>query len=456
VQQFFLDLFHNGYIEEKVTEQLYSELDKKFLADRYVTGGCPRCKKEGARGDECPHCGASFEATDLINPRSKLTGSPLTLKPTKHWFMRFDLFKDRLRAWLNTKDWKPSVVNFVEEYIQDLKPRAITRDGSWGVKIPLENTEGKVLYVWFDAPIGYISATKEWALSIGKPEKWKEYWLDEKTKLVQFIGKDNIPFHAIFFPAMCMGQNTPYKLVDELPANEFLNLEGRQFSKSAGWTIDIEEFLQEFSSDQIRYALCASAPETADAEFTWSDFQMRCNAELVGKYGNLANRVLVFAKKHCGQKVPPKHTLEEIDQQFIASMEKITQEAYLAYEQFSLRKVAQAMMELSSLGNVYFDAKKPWTDAKSDTTRARMETTIYCCLACLKLLGLISLPIIPDSAVTLLQWLGIATENLSWQEIVSYSFKTGNSLQEPAILFQKVEDEAIEKQIQKLQTISRV
>jgi methionyl-tRNA synthetase len=457
VQQFFLDLLHNGYIEEKVTNQLYSEADQKFLADRYVTGGCPRCKKEGARGDECPHCGASFEATDLIAPCSKLTGSALTLKPTKHWFMRFDLFKEQLLKWLETKNWKLNVVNFVEEYIRDLKPRAITRDGSWGVKIPLENTEGKILYVWFDAPIGYISATQEWAFSIDQPDAWKKYWLDERTKLVHFIGKDNIPFHAIFFPAMCMGQNVPYKLVDEIPANEFLNLEGKQFSKSTGWTIDMEEFLEEFAVDQIRYALAASAPETADAEFTWSDFQMRCNSELVGKLGNFANRVLVFAKKHCQQEVPDGSALESIDEEFLAAIQVQLKASATAYEQFSLRKATQVMMELSALGNVYFDTKKPWVDAKKPETMSRVQTTIYCCLECLKSLALISMPIIPTASAQLLKLLGmkVETKDLRWQSIAENPLQKGAKLIDPEILFHKVEDEVIARQLEKLHSMAK-
>jgi methionyl-tRNA synthetase len=456
VQQFFLDLLHNGYIEDKVTNQLYSEEDNKFLADRYVTGICPKCHKDGARGDECPYCGASFEATDLLSPRSKITGNKLTLKPTKHWFLRFDLFKDRLLKWLEAKQWKSNVVNFVEGYIRDLKPRAITRDGQWGVKIPLEHTEGKVLYVWFDAPIGYISATKEWAEKIGQPEAWKSYWLDETTHLVNFIGKDNIPFHAIFFPAMCMGQNTPYKLVDEIPANEFLNLEGRQFSKSAGWTIDMEEFLKEFSADQIRYALAANAPETADSEFTWTDFQMRCNAELVGKLGNFANRTLVFAKKHCEQKVPKQGDLEDVDTLFLTSIQEKATLAKQAYEHFSLRKATQILMELSSMGNVYFDAKKPWTDAKEAATHARMRTTISCCLECLKALALISAPLIPTASESLFKLLGVTTplREMRWDLVMATPLQQGENLEEPKILFQKVEDSVIQAQIEKLHSMA--
>src|SRR5579862_125579 len=294
-QEFFRDLLENGYIEEKVTDQLFSEADNRFLADRYVVGTCPKCAFPEARGDECQRCGASYEATDLIQPRSKLTGASLIRKSTKHWFLRFDLFKEKLAQWIAEKEWKPNVINFAKGYIDDLKPRAITRDSDWGIPIPLPHTEGKVFYVWFDAPIGYISAVREWAELKGTPDAWKNYWLDPKTKLVQFIGKDNIPFHAVFFPAMLMGQNQPYKLVDELPANEFYNLEGRQFSKSDGWYIDLDAFFKQFTTDQIRYAIASNAPETSDSEFSWKDFQMRCNSELLGKYGNLVNRTLVFA-----------------------------------------------------------------------------------------------------------------------------------------------------------------
>src|SRR5579872_6152424 len=313
-QEFFNDLLKNGYIEEKITDQLYSENDQKFLADRYVVGTCPKCKFEEARGDECQRCGASYEATDLIHPRSKITGAPLVLKKTNHWFLRFDLFKDQLKEWLTTKKWKSNVLNFAQSYVDELRPRAITRDSNWGIPVPLDSAQGKVFYVWFDAPIGYISATREWAEKKGTPEAWKEWWCAPKTKLVQFIGKDNIPFHAVFFPAMIMGQNQPYKLVDELPANEFYNLEGRQFSKSEGWYIDLDSFFQKFTADQIRYAIAANAPESQDAEFTWKDFQMRCNAELLGKYGNLAHRTLVFAAAQCEAAVPPIGKLEADDE----------------------------------------------------------------------------------------------------------------------------------------------
>lgn len=453
---YFTDLLNNGFIEEKITDQLYSEADKKFLADRYVVGTCPRCGFEEARGDECPKCGASYEATDLKNPRSKLTNAPLVLKPSKNWFLLLDKFKEQLLAWLETKNWKPNVTNFVKSYIKDLRPRAITRDMEWGIPIPLPNTEGKVLYVWFDAPIGYISATMEWAQKEGNPDLWKSYWLDQKTKLVNFIGKDNIPFHAVIFPAMTMGQNQPYKLVDELPANEFLNLEGRQFSKSDGWYIDLESFFKDYSADQIRYTIASNAPETADAEFTWKDFQIKCNSDLLGKYGNLVNRVLVFAKNQCGSQVPQTQGLEQIDEDFLAHIQKLAEEASLAYSQFKVRRASQIVMELAQAGNVYFDTKKPWVEVKNPDTKHSMQNTIACCLECLKVLAVISFPIIPETAAKVWKMLGLGTDlkNTLWPEAVKRPLQAKQHLGDPKILFQKIEDEKIEAELTKLQTMS--
>lgn len=454
-QQFFLDLLANGYIEEKVTDQLFSSADNRFLADRYVVGTCPHCGFDQARGDECQKCGSSYEATDLKSPRSKITGAPLILKPTKHWFLRFDLFKNPLKTWLSQKNWRPNVLHFAESYIDNLKPRAITRDGEWGVPIPLPNTAGKVLYVWFDAPIGYISATQEWAQQRGTPEAWKDYWFDEKTTYVQFIGKDNIPFHAIFFPAMQMGQNLPYKKVDQLPANEFLNLEGRQFSKSDGWTIDLSEFFTHFTSDQIRYTLAANAPETQDSEFTWKDFQMRCNSELLGKYGNFANRVLVFLQNHCQGKIPPQKTLSETDHAFITKIQELIGEIRAAYQQFSLRRATALLMELAQAGNVYFDAQKPWTLAKTLETRGQMETVINNCLECLKLMALASSPLIPQTAQKLWEMLGQNNrlDSCHFDHVISTPLEIGHPLPPPQILFKRVEDALIQQQENQLKSL---
>ncbi|MEC7839469.1 MAG: methionine--tRNA ligase [Chlamydiota bacterium] len=456
VYDYFQQLLKNGFIEEKVTDQLYSEEDNRFLADRYVIGTCPQCGFENARGDECPKCGTSYEATDLKNPRSKLTNAPLQKKATKHWFIMLDKFKQELTEWIERKQWKPNVTNFVKEYIKGLRPRAITRDSDWGLPVPLPNAEGKVLYVWFDAPIGYISASMEWAKSQGTPDAWKEYWLDQETKLVQFIGKDNIPFHAAIFPAMTMGQDLPYKIVDELPANEFYNLEGKQFSKSEGWYIDLETFFSKYSTDQIRYAIAANAPETQDSEFTWRDFQSRCNAELLGKYGNFVNRVLVFAFKSCGGTIPERGELEEIDKEFLQSIHRLVDEIAESYEHFKLRKASQLMMELAQHGNAYFDSKHPWKDVKGSETFSRMETTISCCIECLHLLALTSYPIIPSTAQKIWEFLGNSRiiDSNSWERLKKMELSPGASLAKPEILFRKIEDDEINQELENLKKMT--
>jgi methionyl-tRNA synthetase len=447
--QFFNDLLKNGYIEEQESEQLYSEQENRFLADRYVVGTCPRCGFEAARGDECTRCGQSFEATDLINPRSKMTGSPLTRKVTRHWYLRLDLFKDKLNAWLETKNWKPNVVNFVKSYIKELRPRAITRDTFWGIPVPLDHAKNKVLYVWFDAPIGYLSATREWAELQKSPERWKDYWCDPETKLVHFIGKDNIPFHAAIFPSMLMGQNMPYKLVDELPANEFYNLEGRQFSKSDGWYIDLEDFLTRYSADQIRYAIAANAPETSDSEFTWKDFQSKCNSDLVGKFGNFIHRTLVFLQNIMQGRIPEALVLDERDKKFLNEMDSITAKAADCYEGFRMRQAAATLMELAALGNVYFDAKKPWELAKNEATQAEMQTTLALCLECVKRLALVSAPIVPEASEKI--WKMIGQESVlakqSWENVIKQPLEKGKKLAEPKVLFTKLEDEQIAKEI---------
>lgn len=446
-QEFYYALNRKGLIEEKTENHLYSEQEHRFLADRYVVGTCPKCGYEEARGDECQRCASSYEATDLKNPRSKISGSPLILKPSKHLYLRFDRFKEQLAAWIKEKKWKENVVNFAKGYIDDLKPRAITRDSDWGIPVP--DHPGKVFYVWFDAPIGYISATKEWAQKIGHPDRWEDFWLDPKTKLVQFIGKDNIPFHAVFFPAMLMGQDLPYKLPDEIPANEFFLLEGRQFSKSDNWTIDLKDFFTHYTADQARYAIAANAPETADSEFSWKDFQMRCNAELLGKLGNFVNRVLVFAKQHCNGHVPKKGPLQEIDQQFLSQINILMESAAQSYENFHLRKASQQLIELATLGNVYFDTKKPWQLAKEPAHRADLDTTIALCIDCIQNLALLASPIIPHSAQKIWQMLGLHTELAkgNWDKIRSTPVPAGQKLPEPEILFRKVEDSEIEIQI---------
>lgn len=451
-QQYFTDLLKNGFIQERVTKQPYSEQEGRFLADRYVVGTCPKCGYDGARGDECLQCGASYEAIDLHNPKSALTGAPLIFRETKHWFLLFDLFKEKLSKWIQSKHWKPNVAAFAQNYINDLRPRAITRDSDWGIPVPLKGAEGKVFYVWFDAPIGYISATKEWALKHKNPQAWKEFWCDAQTKLVNFIGKDNIPFHAIFFPAMTMGQDQPYKIVDELPANEFYNLEGKQFSKSAGWYIDIEDFFKKFSSDQIRYTIAANAPETQDSEFSWQDFQKRCNTELLGKYGNFVHRVLSFVKNRCESKAPLYGDLHREDRDFLERINKIVQAIYQAYSTFQLRKATHCIMELAQEGNAYFDTKQPWKSSKDRTLIPAMQTTIACCLFALQRLSLISYPIIPTTAQKVWKMLGFHCPLLHyhWDSALKVEFLPNQHIPNPEILFAKVEDDIIEAEIKAL------
>jgi len=448
VQAFFRDLQEKGLIEERTENHLYSEKEGRFLADRYVVGTCPKCSYEEARGDECQRCAASYEATDLKNPRSKLTGTPLVLRPSMHLYLLFDRFKQQLADWIRSKNWKENVVHFAMRYVEDLKPRAITRDSTWGVPVP--GYPDKVFYVWFDAPIGYISAAKEWAEKTGK--SWEDYWLNPEAKLVQFIGKDNIPFHAVFFPAMLMGQNLPYKLPDEIPANEFFLLEGRQFSKSDGWTIDLEEFFSKYTPDQARYALAANAPETADSDFSWKDFQTRCNAELLGKFGNFVHRVLVFAKQHCKSQVPKIQAQSEADCKFLFEMKSLTEEAAINYQEFRLRRASQVLMELAQLGNTYFDAQKPWALVKDPAFFSRMEAVIAHCIECIKTLALIASPIIPTAAQKIWELLGYQTELAkgSWQQIAETPLPAGKRLGESTPLFRKVEDAEIEEQIVKL------
>lgn len=454
VHQFFQDLLKNGYITECETEQLYSEQEGRFLADRYVVGTCPKCGFEAARGDECTRCGQSFEATDVLQPRSKLTGAPLTLRKTNHWFLRLDLFKDKLTEWIETKNWKPNVVNFVKSYIKDLRPRAITRDMAWGVPVPLEEAKDKVLYVWFEAVIGYISATREFSELQNKPEMWKEYWCDPKTKLIHFIGKDNIPFHSVIFPAMIMGQDMPCKLVDELPANEFYNLEGKQFSKSDGWYIDVSDFLTRYSAEQIRYAIAANAPETSDSEFSWKDFQLKNNADLVGKFGNFVNRSLVFLKNNNGGKIPHQGALDARDKEFLTNLSALVDKAEDAYATFRVRLAAATIMEIAALGNVYFDAKKPWELARSSDTNEAMQTALSLCLLCIKAMMLTAAPILPKTCDKIWKMLGQTGSftQKGWNEVKAMQFCAGESLGEPELLFTKIEDEQIAKEIAMLVT----
>jgi methionyl-tRNA synthetase len=452
VQDFFLQLLHKNFVEEKTTKRLYSRSEGKFLADRYVSGICPKCGYEEARGDECPKCGGNFEAEDLKNPVSKLTKAPLELKDTAHFFLRCDLFKGQLLEWINKKKWKPSVINFIKPYIEELKPRAITRDMSWGVPLPLEGRDDKVLYVWFDAPIGYLTAVKEWGDLHGKPDAIKTYFENPDTKLVQFIGKDNIVFHSVIFPSMLMGQSKKYNLVTDLPANEFLNLEGKQFSKSNHWTIDLGEFLDTYHVDTIRYTLAANAPENGDSEFTWKDFGRRVNGDLVGKFANFIHRTLSFIYNKVDHVVPTPKEYDAIDDTFFDEMNLKINQIAESYNNYGVRHACTLIMELSSLANAYFDHKKPWALIKNKETTGELLTTLYLALMAVKALALVSFPIIPETATKIWHMLNLdgSLDNISWAEVKDMQLTPGALLNKPEILFAKVEDEQLDAEIAKL------
>jgi methionyl-tRNA synthetase len=454
-REFFLVLKENGLVEKNDADQLFCEEDGKFYADRYVVGTCPQCGYDAARGDECTKCGASYEATDLKNPKTKIGGKALIRRVTTHWYIKLDAQKEKLLQWIQERQWKPNVINFVKQYISELRPRAITRDMDWGISVPDDSMKGKVFYVWFDAPIGYISATKEWALLQGDETLWKQYWFDPSTKFVQFIGKDNIPFHAAFFPAVLMGQNEPYKLVDDLPANEFYTLAGKQFSKSDGWYIDVEEFLDTYSTDQLRYAILSNAPETQDSEFTWKDFQSRSNSDLLGKMGNFVHRTLVFLQLNCSGRIPVQDVLLEQDNKFLQQIQSLEQEISSCFESYRLRRACQCIMEVCQASNVYFDQNKPWILAKEETQRKRMETVLSLCLRAVVKISTLIEPILPNTSEAMMKFLGIQEilKTASWSERLSYSLEPGTSLLMPTPLFKKVEDTMISQEEEKLQKL---
>jgi methionyl-tRNA synthetase len=428
-QAIFKEHLHNGWIEKKTIHQLFSPAEGRFLADRYVVGTCPKCGYHEARGDECTKCGASFEATDLLNPVSKMTKKPLELKETEHYFFRFDLFKERLKKWLETKNFKPATMNFSRQYIEDLKPRCITRDLDWGVPLPIEGTKGKVLYVWYDAPIGYISATYDL-----QAEYVNEYWLDPKTRYVQFVGKDNTTFHSVLFPAMIMGQDTPYKLVDDLVVNEFLNLKGEKFSKSSGNSLDLESMLRWISPDQLRFYLSLIAPEHQDCDFSFEDLIVRVNSELVGKLGNFIHRTLTFIQSKIGS-VPKVGVLEVEDQEFLNQIEALLDTGAANYENFSIKKAVETLLEMAQLSNRYFDHQKPWSLVKDPLAKNRLETILAVCLKAVQALLAQMGPVVPFATKQAWGFLGHAVVPPRAQAM---SIEV-ERLEPPQPLFQKLE-----------------
>ena len=449
---FFTKMYNDGEFIEEVSAQLYDAEANQFLADRFVVGTCPKCGFEESYGDQCESCGTSHNATDLINPKSAITGNIPTVKETKHWFLPLDKHEDFLRKWIlegHKKDWKPNVYGQVKSWVEDgLRPRAVTRDLDWGIPVPLEGADGKVLYVWFDAPIGYISSTKEWAAREGK--NWEDYWKKEDTKMVHFIGKDNIVFHCIIFPAMLKAHGD-YILPDNVPANEFLNLEGNKLSTSKNWAVWLHEYLEEFPNQQdvLRYTLTANAPESKDNDFTWKDFQAKNNNELVAIFGNFINRVVVLTNKYYNGIVPAPNDFSEIDEDVLAAIKEFPLTIGKSIERYRFREASQELMSLARLGNKYLADEEPWKVIKLD--EERVQTIMYVALQISAALAVVSEPFLPFSATKLKNILNIDA-SLSWEDVTENTvlLAATHQINKAELLFSKIEDKEIEAQVEKL------
>lgn len=456
--EFFRKLYDEGKFIEETTEQLYDAKAEQFLADRFVTGTCPKCQNPEAYGDQCEKCGTSLNATDLINPKSTITGTTPILKSTKHWFLPLNEYDAFMREWIlegHKNDWKPNVYGQVKSWLDDgLKPRAVTRDLDWGIPVPVEGAEGKVLYVWFDAPIGYISSTKEWAEREGKD--WTPYWKDQDTKLVHFIGKDNIVFHCVIFPAMLKAEGS-YILPDNVPANEFLNLEGNKLSTSKNWAVWLHEYLEDFpdKQDVLRYVLTANAPETKDNDFTWRDFQARNNNELVAVFGNFINRVAVLTHKYYNGVIPTPNEFSEVDEQTLTELKAYPEVLESSIERYRFREALNEMMNVARLGNKYLADEEPWKLIKENPER--VKTQMYVALQIAAALSSLCEPFLPFTAQKLNRILNLTQGDITWKTISETSdlIKAGHTIGQAELLFEKIEDEQIQKQIDKLEATKK-
>lgn len=446
-QQFFLNLYDAGYINAKISEQFYCEHDKRFLADRYVEGICPYCKTDGARGDQCDSCGKLMETLDLIEPSCKICNNKPVIKETKQWFLNLPKFTKQLQKWLKTKDyWKENVYNFINNWLEEgLEERAITRDINWGVPVPLENNEDKVLYVWFDAPIGYISSTKEWAEKLGEPDKWKEYWFNNESKLIHFIGKDNIPFHTIIWPALLMAQKENYNLPYDVPANEYLNIKGQKTSTSKNYAIWVEDYLKYFNGELLRYALALNAPETKDSDFSWDKFQQDVNNDLANVLGNLANRVFTFSKKYFRGLINKPASFHKSSNKLLEEIDKTALEIDDNFKHYKVRKSAKQIIDIARAGNKYFDERKPWKAIKQD--KEKVQETLFVCVELLRKISILLTPILPDKMKELRKMMNLDNVVL-WKNI--NKSKDRYKISEIKPLFKKITDKEIIKQKQLL------
>jgi len=460
-QDFFMSYNNQGILTEKKTLQFYDEKAGMFLPDRYVEGTCPKCGYDEARSDECEKCGDLYDPSELINPKSKISGGTPELKETSHWYFPLGKYQERLEKYINEANekfnWKDNVLNYCKGWFKDgLKDRAVTRDLDWGVKVPLENANAKVLYVWFEAVLGYISATKELFKESNNPDEWKEYWQNENTRYIAFIGKDNIVFHTIIFPAMLMAWNDTndekFVLPENVPANEFLNFEGKKFSKSRGWGIDVEQFLEIFPAYSLRYTLAANLPENKDTDFYWKEFQAKSNSELADILGNFINRTFIFASKHFDEKVPERGELETIDKEMLALISEAPKKIGNLIEKYKIRDAVFEMMSLARAGNKYFNDSEPWVSVKNDKTRT--ATTVNICLKTIYTLAEVFSPVIPFSTEKIFKMLNVKSSD--WNEIGNKEFEVGHQLNKSEILFTKIEDKTIDAEILKWSNLATV
>ncbi len=443
-QEIFKNIYDKGHFVEETTEQYFDEKAQSFLADRYIVGTCPKCSNENAYGDQCEKCGSTLSPTELINPKSALSGEPPVLKATKNWYLPLDKMQPALEKYIaNHPEWKTNVLGQVKSWLNDgLRPRAMTRDLDWGIKVPLPDTEGKVMYVWFDAPIGYISMTKELT------SDWEKYWKAEDTRIINFIGKDNIVFHCLIFPAMCQADGR-FMLADNVPANEFMNLEGEKISTSRNWAVWLHEYLNDFAGKQdvLRYTLAASAPETKDSDFTWADFQTKNNSELVGIFGNFVNRAMVLTEKNFEGKVPLQGELTEFDLQTLQSLLQFPVQISEALENFKFREALALMMDVARLGNKYLAETEPWKVIKTDNIRT--ATILNISLQIASTLAIVCEPFLPFTAEKLRAMLKM--DSLTWEAAgQNHLLKEGHLLENQGLLFDKIEDDIIQQQIDKL------
>jgi methionyl-tRNA synthetase len=457
--EFFRDFHSRGILHEKQENQFFDPKAKKFLPDRYVEGTCPVCGNPDARGDQCEKCGTYLSPLQLLSPRSKITGETPEVRSTTHWYFPLGQYQERLESYIREKSaaegWKENVLNYCRGwFITGLQDRAVTRDLDWGVKVPLPGYENKVLYVWFDAVLGYISSAKEWAALKGSPEDWRRYWLSPDTKYVAFIGKDNIVFHCIVFPAMLMAWNdahdAKFVLPDNVPANEFLNFEGQKFSKSRGWGVDVEEFLSRYPADPLRYYLGVTLPEAHDADFFWKEFQAKNNSELADIYGNFVNRTLAFCERTFQSTVPPRGELTPHDETILAVLRKTPSSAAECFERYRFRDGISEIMGLARAANKYFNDSEPWKTAKADP--ARCATTLNICLQVTRALAILMHPVVPQSSTRVWEMLKLSggVGEQQWLTASDLAVRAGHQIGKPEILFTKIEDTTIENELKSL------